>query len=832
MDTGLTESSSDADTDKHYSQGGYQLLRNDVESDFAEDSLNPCVNIEVVETRNENVWSTGKKDDATQIEEKPKNTGYCYLTDDNEDPRENVSEATKSEMSKDDQNLLTVETGTTTEENTCSDSTVKVVTELNFDKENLPPVDNDKTPVAEIINSIAKDFKAAKDIDNRELTNVRLTKEIEAKDKDTKKVTNGDSGKSQAVKSERRRSRKDENPVEFDERYQGLKSNVDFKNAKDSIDVRKARRRSKPDVMAGQPLQIQQKPDLIQEGSLPIIDSTAAKKKESMVLNLTPDILYRKNVIQKERDVNQRLVHEMVMNKMKTLEKKRRSKERTSTGITGNENMGLWRSKTATDLFAHRRSNLSDGKAGASTEGICDSPSSTNVKTEAACSTPDVLLSTNIIPRLQSSKSAVDVKGSVSFLDKEINEYNNALKSFENADDKRPVSVFSTFMKEAKPVDLVVSMPEIFDAPKAPPRYNRSEDINRKLEKLKQNVKVRDKKREGGGERSYERHSWIEGSSEKDPRGSKTSLRKSCSKDGEDKKIHRRNSWLYSTTIMDGKSKSRKDVKGAAAGIEKMRRGSSESVLKVKRSKSFSEICDKDKGSANINVGKYTLVEIDADTVCKSDPNILEVGDQKIVEGEKQAGSKKKKDRERRKSITKMFATLFTRKSLVNLSELRNSAEMEEKPISRKSLSETSIQRNLVTPPPIPPLPKNYHAVRMTDDSSDGELECRRLSSCDTLDRSGTFESSVPGARSSSKALKAARQSQLKSDCDCAGKDETELLREWFALMRDRQELRRYERELTDRAKELELEDRYHRLERDMRDRLSIENDIQTEVGI
>nr|CAI5820382.1 unnamed protein product [Callosobruchus analis] len=191
MDTGLTESSSDADTDKHYSQDGYQLLRNDVESDFAEDSLNPCVNIEVVETRNEKVWSSGKKEDATQMEGKPKNTGYCYLTDDNEDPRENVSEATKSEMSKEDQNLLTVETGTTTEENTCSDSTVKVVTELNFDKENLPPTDNDTTPVAEIINSIAKDFKATKDTDNRELINVRLTKETEAKDKDTKKLPTG-----------------------------------------------------------------------------------------------------------------------------------------------------------------------------------------------------------------------------------------------------------------------------------------------------------------------------------------------------------------------------------------------------------------------------------------------------------------------------------------------------------------------------------------------------------------------------------------------------------------------------------------------------------------
>ncbi|VEN43453.1 unnamed protein product [Callosobruchus maculatus] len=159
-----------------------------------------------------------------------------------------------------------------------------------------------------------------------------------------------------------------------------------------------------------------------------------------------------------------------------------------------------------------------------------------------------------------------------------------------------------------------------------------------------------------------------------------------------------------------------------------MRRGSSESVLKVKRSKSFSEICDKDKGSANINVGKYTVVEIDADTVYKSDPNILEVGDQKAGEGEKQAGGKKKKDRERRKSITKMFATLFTRKSPTGASKKGGlfaklspkskevSKEMEEKPISQKSLSETSIQRNLVTPPPIPPLPKNYHAVRMTGD--------------------------------------------------------------------------------------------------------------------
>jgi hypothetical protein len=56
-------------------------------------------------------------------------------------------------------------------------------------------------------------------------------------------------------------------------------------------------------------------------------------------------------------------------------------------------------------------------------------------------------------------------------------------------------------------------------------------------------------------------------------------------------------------------------------------------------------------------------------------------------------------------------------------------------------------------------------------------------------------------------------------------KDESELLQEWFDLMRDRTELRRYERELMVRAQELELEDRHARLQHDLRERL--ENDEQ-----
>lgn len=57
-------------------------------------------------------------------------------------------------------------------------------------------------------------------------------------------------------------------------------------------------------------------------------------------------------------------------------------------------------------------------------------------------------------------------------------------------------------------------------------------------------------------------------------------------------------------------------------------------------------------------------------------------------------------------------------------------------------------------------------------------------------------------------------------DSEHCSKEESELLQEWFDLMRDRTELRRYEKELMVRAQELELEDRHARLQQDLRERL------------
>lgn len=50
-------------------------------------------------------------------------------------------------------------------------------------------------------------------------------------------------------------------------------------------------------------------------------------------------------------------------------------------------------------------------------------------------------------------------------------------------------------------------------------------------------------------------------------------------------------------------------------------------------------------------------------------------------------------------------------------------------------------------------------------------------------------------------------------------RDEAELLKEWFDLLRDITDLRRYEKELNVRAQELELEDRYARLQHEIKER-------------
>ncbi|XP_064215891.1 F-actin-monooxygenase Mical isoform X7 [Tribolium castaneum] len=575
MDTGTETSSDDAVGD---SQDGYVLFKD--EDELVDDSLN------IVEARN---------------------TGYCIIDNAGQDfggtvidlkPADLEQLKAKQTNEHDEDSLLIVE-GTTTEENTCSDSTVKNLTEI-----------------------------AAKDpINNNNFQRKRLEDKLAQ------------------LKAE-----KVSPPVD-------LKPKYEFSNAKDSIDVRKSRRRSKPDL-------IQEDKETTPETPFPV---------------RTPDVIYKKEFIEKERDVNQKLVQEMVMNKMKA------------------ENKSLERRRRKSRQFDLTETNRTDSN-------------------NRTATTPDVLLST------------------------------------------------------LRPLDTTITT-----TPVAPPRL--------KHEKLKEDARLK----------------------------ARLLSNEELGLSPEDKLVKLR---------------------------EKLGEGA------LKRSQS--------REDAKIEREKPIKV------LCKSDPNLLETDEKK---------GKKKKDRERRKSFTKILATFFTKKSptgfLAKISpktkdvskscanlDLRDAEVVVEEQVRRNSFSGL---RDTGTPPPVPPLPLNYTGNSIKDDSSDGERLDR--SSCDTLDKSGTLDSVSSNNRQNKSARKAARQAQLKRhrmaqeiqrkleetevktreleergvlvekalrgevDGRCA-KEESELLQEWFDLMRDRTELRRYERELMVRAQEVELEDRHARLQHELRERL------------
>lgn len=165
------------------------------------------------------------------------------------------------------------------------------------------------------------------------------------------------------------------------------------------------------------------------------------------------------------------------------------------------------------------------------------------------------------------------------------------------------------------------------------------------------------------------------------------------------------------------------------------------------------------------------------------------------------------------------------------------------------------------SPPPVPPPPLNYdggHIPMVSEDSCSEPEENSR----GTVLSTSTHDTSVDGVtdnqnrRLSRVNRRVARQTELKrlrmaqeiqrqleelevkqreleqrgvtlekalrgegADAEC--KEESELLREWFDLMRERTELRHYERELMVRAQEMELEDRHARLRQELQDRMS-----------
>ncbi|XP_011874777.1 PREDICTED: protein-methionine sulfoxide oxidase mical3b isoform X2 [Vollenhovia emeryi] len=168
-------------------------------------------------------------------------------------------------------------------------------------------------------------------------------------------------------------------------------------------------------------------------------------------------------------------------------------------------------------------------------------------------------------------------------------------------------------------------------------------------------------------------------------------------------------------------------------------------------------------------------------------------------------------------------------------------------------------------PPPVPPPPLNYstYTTQVSDDSlSDDDTKTTALSTSCMQKVTATEESCNSVSRKLKTAKKVARQAQLKrlrmaqeiqrkleetevkqkelesrgvsvekalrGEGDSSNREEADLLREWFDLMKERTELRRYEKELLVRAQEVQLEDRHERLQQELRERLADDDDKKT----
>jgi hypothetical protein len=390
MDTGTETSSDDGVID---SQNGYILFKD--EDELAEDSLNPNIN-DIVEARNEVL----------------KNTGYCFIANEPDNFGGEVVDLKPGDLEQlkakqnagdhDEDSLLIVDPGTTTEENTCSDSTVKNLTEISADKERF------QNPT-----------------ENNNFQRKRLEEKL---------------AKLKAEQASRQQSSQNniDNNVEFDEHCQRLQSRVEFGNVKDSIDIRKSRRKSKDSP---------QKPDLIQEEKQTPPPSPVAQPAVR-----TPDVIYKKEAIEKERDVNQRLVQEMVMNKMKAENKSLDKKRRKSRQFE------LSKSAT-TDVVSEINHNLDDSNR-----------NSTYSSGSSVYATPDVLLSTlKRSPESEKFSTPLTRPASVHVADAQ----RDSIKENPSMPDVRT----ALFADE-------------FRTPVAPPRL-KHEEAKRTAEKLKQDAKVR-----------------------------------------------------------------------------------------------------------------------------------------------------------------------------------------------------------------------------------------------------------------------------------------------------------------------------------------------------
>ncbi|XP_045463620.1 F-actin-monooxygenase Mical isoform X5 [Harmonia axyridis] len=722
----------------------YNILKNE---EIAEDSLNPIIN-DIVEAQNTVI-----------TESKIKNSGYCIIATDNNNFGGEIVNLKPADIEnlkqnqqlgeREEDSLLVVET--TTEENTCSDSTVKNVTEIPKDTNTVSRIQ--KQRLEEKLSQLKKEKEEI-------LLQAKIEREIEKS-----KEEEDDSGNSPAKN------------IEFDEHCQRLQSKIDFGNVKDSIDIRKSRRKSKDSP---------QKPELIQE-------EKQCLELKNITLNLsptikTPDQIYNKEVIEKERNVNQRLVQEMVMSKMRAENKafERKVRNRPTTNSLNNP-FQLSKSAT-TDIARINKSNLDNN----SINRVIEDTSGNFLLKEKE---PIIGMCT-----IQKSQTSPNVPG-----DNRI-EYDEA----------------STPIAPPRSRDLKNSTNKLKSEARARARMLSNEELG--LSPEDKILRLREKSRR------YERSASVENSEFQLYPMTPNSQAPVFDTLGKKRPI---------SEYLPKYSENRKSFSPNSSKAEEKKLCRSDSNL-------FRMANIKNKEESPKKGTKFT--------------KIMDLFSKKSPKGLFSKISPKSKD------MSKSCPTLFewTPMTMVKACSTKETKNKDYE----IDLPQTSRPE---VPPPVPPLPLCYteNLLRRSEDSSDDEFKCSKRSSLETLAGPANIDDSVSSLterHSYKKSRRSVREAQLKrhrmaqeiqrkleetevktkeleekgvliekalrGEDECSSKQESELLQEWFDIMRDRTELRRYEKELMVRAQELELEDRHARLQHQLRKRLKEENKSEEDKDV
>lgn len=629
MDTGseisLDEIVQTSNTSLLKNKGYVEFVSQENTKDYIKEQNRGCIN----ETDNKNILGTNNSNNNPITEainenvmkdiDYKGNTGYCVYGNEDEHVVGNFTDYKLKQIICDieDDSLLNIEGSTTTEDNTCSDSTVKNVHKPN-------------------------ELHLLRDDDNLENKNKELLTPVV----------------------------EEQNGSEYDEHVKRLqKKYAQFGFVRDSIDVRKSKRKNKI-----QSLNLQTEILEIKESSSP--------KEIPISPTFTSPITSRKlDEINKERNKQKDLIHDLVLEKVKSqrksLDKRRKLRDSFSPSNSPvRTSFDLMRSATVTCI-------LPENKISKHTPLSLDSSKTKEKFSNILQKSPTVIGLPQTMENERESLSSDEILNINSLPLTDSNLYKNKNIKF-----LRPLSMNESLqnkpLNEISPLDTSLANPETFSMPDihqiinefkvpiAPPRIKHDE-VRKNAEKLKQDAKIRamlmsDEELGLSPEDKLKIH--------------KKKLQKNIMKNNEDEHLCDNSDKIvlntYKTTDLINDTLSKKNqIMREMSQTEFLCNSFSSSDISNKfslytnknvdsldkrnRTKSVSEICkslnksgseEKLKKSLSGNIHNNENIKHQLQFY-KSDPNLLtDIGKK----------DKKIKDRERRKSIIKSVTDFFQKK--------------------------------------------------------------------------------------------------------------------------------------------------------------------------